>query len=228
MNILGLEKLSLVDFPNCVAAVIFTGGCNFRCPFCHNAGLVEDKYQKIETSEVMDYLIARKKMLDGVVISGGEPTIQSDLVPFIKSVKEMGYKVKLDTNGTNPDVLESLVEQKLVDYVAMDIKNSLDMYSTTTGIANLNTSKVQKSLNILKKGEVDYELRTTLISNFHTRENIEKMAEELQGVKRLYLQKFVDNENCIKSGLSEVSKEVAEEFKHILENNGITTKLRGY
>ena len=129
MNILGIEKLSLVDYPNNVCAVLFTGGCNFKCPFCHNSGIVESEFKPLNNIEILDFLECRKKFLDGVCVSGGEPTLQPDLVDFIRKIKNMGYKVKLDTNGTNPNVLENLISLKLIDYVAMDIKNSLDKYS---------------------------------------------------------------------------------------------------
>lgn len=228
MKIYGLEKLSLVDFGSYAAAVVFTGGCNFRCPYCHNAGLATCQVETLDNNEVMEYLKSRKKLLDGVVVSGGEPTLNADLIDFLKELKAMGYKVKLDTNGTNPIMLKEIIDKNLVDYVAMDIKNSLNSYAETIGIQNYNTSKIEESIKILKQNKVDYEFRTTLVLGLHTLESITKMAEELKGAKRLFLQHFVDNGGCLKSGLQEIPKASAEEFKKVLTGYGIDTKLRGY
>lgn len=228
MKIFGLEKLSLVDFPNLTAAVLFTGGCNFRCPFCHNAGLVSKEYKPLENAEIIDYLKKRKGLLDGVVVSGGEPTLELGLLDFLKSLKEMGYKVKLDTNGTSPTILQKAIGDGLVDYVAMDIKNALDYYPQTTGVSGLNVTNVKKSIAILLAGSVDYEFRTTLVDGLHTKERMAQMVKEIKGAKKLYLQHFVDNGGCITSGLSDISKSEAESFKKIFIDNNINCELRGY
>lgn len=229
MKIYGLQKLTLVDYPGYSAAIIFTGGCNFRCPFCHNAGLVEKEYPELSIEEVMAYLTKRKGLLDAVVISGGEPTLQNDLVSFVSTLKEMGYKIKLDTNGTNPTMLKQLLEKQLLDYVAMDIKNSFEEYSVTAGITNKAViDNIKESLRVLKESGVDYELRTTLVAGLHSAESITQMASDIKGAKKLFLQHFVDNGGCIKGGLGDISKLEAEEFKQIFENHNIETKLRGY
>lgn len=228
MEILGLEKVSFVDYEGLVCATVFTGGCNFFCPFCHNSGLVKKESIRIEEDYILDYLKNRKKLLDAVTISGGEPTLQVDLIEFIKKVKNIGYKVKLDTNGTNPNVLRELITQKLIDYVAMDIKNNFDDYLSITGINISYVENVKKCLKILHESGIDYELRTTLVKGFHEESNIEKMAEDLKGEKLLYLQKFVDSGACNKSGLAEIPKDKALEYKNILNKTIQNVILRGY
>ena len=228
MKILGLEKVSLVDYEEKICATIFTGGCNFFCPFCHNSGIVTSQVEPIEEREVLEYLASRKSLLDAVTISGGEPTLQPDLIEFIAKIKQMGFLVKLDTNGTNPEVLKTLIDKKLVDYVAVDVKNNFDDYLLITGLKQFDFSKVKTSLKLLLESNVDYELRTTLVKEFITQRNIKKMAEELKGHKILYLQKFVDSDSCIKRNLNEIPKEEALKFKNILETKIDKVILRGY
>lgn len=228
MEILGIEKVSMVDYKDKISATIFTGGCNFRCPFCHNSGIVEKKYNYYSEDEILEYLKDRKKLLDAVVISGGEPTLQKDLPRFIKAVRALGYLVKLDTNGTNPQMLEMLLQDNLIDYVAIDIKNDFSNYSVITGVPNPNTEAIKKSLALLKKFSVDYELRTTLVKEFHTQKNIEKLSEDLKGEKLLYLQKFKLSEGVFNQALHEVPKVEAEKFQEILKKNIKNVILRGY
>lgn len=228
MEILGIEKVSMVDYQDKICATIFTGGCNFRCPFCHNSGIVEGDYSPINTEEIFEYLENRKKLLDGVVISGGEPTLQRDLPLFAERVKSIGYLVKLDTNGTNPFVLERLLKDKLIDYAAIDIKNDFAHYGLVAGVANPAVENIKKSLALLKQYGVPYELRTTLIGEFHNIENIKQMAEELKGEKVLYLQKFKISDGVFNKNLTEVSKEEAEEFRKILSKTIERVELRGY
>ena len=228
MEILGIEKVSMVDYKDKISATIFTGGCNFRCPFCHNSGIVEKKYNYYSEDEILEYLKDRKKLLDAVVISGGEPTLQKDLPRFIKAVRALGYLVKLDTNGTNPQMLEMLLQDKLIDYVAIDIKNDFSNYSVITGVPNPNTEAIKKSLALLKKFSVDYELRTTIVKEFHTQKNIEKLSEDLKGEKLLYLQKFKLSEGVFNQTLHEVPKVEAEKFQEILKKNIKNVILRGY
>jgi len=227
MKIYGLEKLSMVDFGSLCSAVIFTGGCNFRCPFCHNSGLVNLDVNPLDEQEVFDYLSSRKKLLDGVVVSGGEPTLYPDLPEFIKKIKDLGYKVKLDTNGTNYAMLKKLIDEKLVDFVAMDIKNSLELYPVTAG-TTCGQNDIVKSIELLKSDVVDYEFRTTLIDGFHTEKSVDEMGKLVKGAKRMYLQKFVDNGTTLKSGLKEVPKSQAEQFKNILSKYVTSVTLRGY
>jgi len=228
LKILGIEKVSFVDFEGKICATIFTGGCNLCCPFCHNAGIVNCSYQAYQENEILEYLKERKSLLDAVTISGGEPTLQPDLIEFIKKIKGLRYLVKLDTNGTNPEVLQKLIEENLLDYVAMDIKNNFEDYSEITGTKNFVADKIKRSLNILTNSGILYELRTTLVKGYHERQNIEKLAQDLKGQNLLYLQKFVDGDTCIKTGLQEVSKGLALEYKQILETTIDNVILRGY
>lgn len=228
MEILGLEKVSFVDYEGYVCATIFTGGCNFMCPFCHNSAIVNKQVNLIEEKQVIDYLASRTKLLDAVTISGGEPTLQTDLKEFIRKVKALGYKIKLDTNGTFPNKVKELLDEKLIDYVAMDIKTCFNDYPLVTGL-NFNwSSKVKETLNILKESKIPYELRTTLVNEFHSENAIKKMAENLKGEKKLYLQKFVDSGECLGSGLSEVEKQTALKYLNILLESIDEVNLRGY
>lgn len=228
MRILGLEKVSMVDYPKKICATIFTGGCDFKCVFCHNSGIVNEDYTPYQVEEILEYLESRKKLLDAVTISGGEPTIQTDLEDFIIKIREMGFLVKLDTNGSHPSVLKNLIDKNLLDYVAMDIKNNFSSYGEISGNPNFDVNRVKESLKILQESNVEYELRTTLVAHYHTEENIKKMANELAGEKLLYLQKFKDCDTCIKSNLEAVPKSQAEEFQKILSKKIENVILRGY
>lgn len=230
MNICGFEKFSLVDYDNYVTCTVFTKGCNFVCPFCHNSSLVlKEKFaENIPEEDVFSYLKKRKGMVDAVCISGGEPTLQPDLKEFIKKVKKMGFKVKLDSNGTKPELLKELIDEKLVDYIAMDIKNSLGKYAQTVGLNTIDLTPITKSINLLKKSNIDYEFRTTLINEFHTKNDIEKIAELVKGAKNYALQKFVDNGECITHNLTEVDKEVVDSYVEIVKPFVNNVKVRGY
>lgn len=230
MKILGMEKLSLVDFDNHIAATVFTGGCNFRCPYCHNAPLVLDPAGQDALSEeyIFDYLKKRKGVLQGVAITGGEPTLMPDLKEFILKVRELGYEVKLDSNGTRPDVLASFIEEKIVDYIAMDIKNSKERYAETVDVENFDLSPVEESVKLLKKGNVEYEFRTTLVKEFISADDIRGIADWLAGAKRYFLQHFKDSGNCIREDLHEVDEKTAEEWKTIAEKKIARVALRGY
>lgn len=195
MLISGVQKFTMLDYPEKIAAIIFTPGCNMRCGFCHNKEFVLPKeIKKIKPSfipqkAVLNFLESRKGKLDGVVISGGEPTVQPNLKQFINKVREMGFLVKLDTNGNLPDVLKDLVNNGLLDYVAMDVKTTLANYESLVG--NLvKPDNIKESINFLKKGSVPYEFRTTVIDEIHTNELIKEMAELMRGADKLYLQKF--------------------------------------
>lgn len=204
-KIAGFNKLSLLDYPGKMACIIFTKGCNFKCNYCHNSSLVLDKkIPLISHEEIFDYLEKRKNVLEGVVISGGEPTIQKGLVEFITKIKEIGYKVKLDTNGSNPKILKELIEKSLVDYVAMDIKNVFEKYNLTTD-STVNINNIKKSIDILKENKIDFEFRTTIVREYHTLEDIKKLIEYTSGYK-YYLQNFEDNDTVIKSGLTPFTK----------------------
>lgn len=227
MKISGLQKLSLVDFDGHISATIFTSGCNFACPFCHNAGLVESTEPDISKNEILEYLEKRKNILDSVCITGGEPTLHNDLPEFIKSIKNLGYIIKLDSNGTNPEMLKYLVENKLIDYIAMDIKNSKDNYNLTIA-KNMSLEKIEKSVDYIMKSGIDYEFRTTLVLGYHTEKSIKEIGKWIRGAKKYYLQKFVDSGNCLQSNLEAINKEDAILFKNILEKYIANVNLRGY
>lgn len=228
MRVHGLQKLTLVDFPGLTAAILFTGGCNFRCPFCQNGSLVLNPEGEpvIEEEEIFDYLKKRKKLLEGVVITGGEPTIEEDLIPFIIKVKNLGYKVKLDTNGFRPMILKEAVEKARVDYVAMDIKNSLDAYGETCGIPNINTEPIKESIEYLKSGIVDYEFRTTVVKELHKKENFEKIASLLSGALRYFLQSYIDSEDVINRNFTSPDIEELNSYIDILKNDIKNVQVR--
>lgn len=229
MNIAGIQKLSLVDFDGVASATIFTYGCNFRCPFCHNGELVTKSQQNaISEDEVLNFLSNRKKLLDGVCVTGGEPTMQKDLVDFIAKIRKIGYLIKLDTNGTNPAMLEELIDKNLINYVAMDIKNTFEKYPLTVGVQNLDTQNIRDSVEILNKNKVAFEFRTTIIKEFHNDKDITGLAKIVKFATKYFLQKYVDNDNCITKGFTAVEVEKAKEYLELLKNNGVNAFLRGY
>ena len=229
MKIQGLQKLTLLDYPGKLGCTIFTAGCNFRCPFCHNAALVtriEDE-NDIPTEEVLAFLKKRKGMLEGVCISGGEPLLQEDIVDFIQQVKRLGYLVKLDTNGSDGDKLKTLVEEKWIDYVAMDIKNAPERYGETIGIQNAPIEQVLASVDFLLKDKVDYEFRTTVVREFHTREDIAEIGRWITGAKRYFLQKFEDSGDLIGIGCRTYSDEIMQQALGIVQEYVPNAQLRG-
>ena len=223
----GIEKLSLVDFDGYISCTLFTSGCNYRCPFCHNSPLIKEQ-PSLNMEEILNYLSARKKMLDAVVITGGEPTLHKELPSVLKQIKDLGYIIKLDTNGTNPKMLKELIDKKLIDYVAMDIKASSNCYSLVTGVINPLLDNIKESINILKTSNINFEFRTTLVKEFHTLDSINEMKELVSGAKKLYLQKFVLRDTCLNQKLHEVDLETAKCYKSILEEVVETVNLRGY
>lgn len=222
----GLQKLTLLDYPNHMACTVFTQGCNLRCPFCHNASLVCHNDNLVDESEVLDLLKKRKGVLEGICISGGEPLMQKDVVEFVTKVKQMGYKVKLDTNGTNYDKLKYLVENNLVDYVAMDVKNSKELYSVTCG-CDVDLETVCKCVDLLKQGKVDYEFRTTLCHPLHDHDSVKDMAEWLKDAKHWYLQQFVDSGNLLGEGVCGFDKGNMEALHRVAVDVCPTAQLRG-
>jgi len=189
-----LQKLTLIDYPGHIAATVFTVGCNFRCPFCHNPELVSSiEYQvsSILERDFFDFLESRRGKLEGVCITGGEPAIQPDIVEFIRRIKKMGYKVKLDTNGARPDILRLLYAKKLLDYVAMDIKNSPEKYNSTTN-SKVDIERIKLSVNLIRNSGVDYEFRTTAVPGLHKEEDFAKIGKWLEGAKKYVLQAFED------------------------------------
>ena len=214
MRILGLQKLSLVDFPGKVAATVFTGGCDLRCPFCHNAPLVLPGRgtSALDAGGVLDFLASRRGLLDGVVLSGGEPLLQPDAADFLAEVKAMGFSVKLDTNGCHPDALADILDRRLADYVAMDIKNSLEKYPWTVGVPGFDTAPVERSARLLMEGPADYEFRTTLVRPFHEVGDMETIGRWLRGARRYYLQAFVDSGDLVGGGCVPFTPEEMEGF----------------
>lgn len=229
MKIFGMQKLSLVDYDGHMATTIFTGGCNFACPFCHNAGLVTqiDTTTEIAKNEIFEHLKKRQGIIDAVVISGGEPTLQLGLIDFAKNVKSLGLPIKLDTNGTNPKVIKELVELGLVDYIAMDIKNSPTKYPLTVGKA-VDTKTIMESINYIMSCGVDYEFRTTMVSELHDPSDIVAMGKMIKGAKKWFLQKYVDSENCIARGFHEIKKSDIVKMQEIAKEYVKNTLLRGY
>lgn len=194
MKIGGLQKLTLIDYPGKLAATIFLTTCNFRCPWCYSSELVlPEKIKKqpqISEKEVFEFLKEKKGLIDGVVLCGGEPTMSKGLVELIKKIKKEGFFAKLDTNGSDPKTLEKLIKERLVDYVAMDIKATKEKYKEVTG-SKIDVKKIQKSIDILKEGKIDYEFRTTVVPGFHEKEDLLKMARWISGAKKYYLQDFL-------------------------------------
>lgn len=225
----GLDKLSLLDYEDKMSCVLFSKACNFRCPFCHNGLTVLEADEYIPWEEIMKYLKLRKGMLDAVVVSGGEPTLLPNLIDKLKDIKSLGYGIKLDTNGTNPDLVKQYIDSHLIDYVAMDIKNSEDKYPLTAGVKSIDMANIKKSIKLLKESGIAYEFRTTLVNEFHNNiDDIKGIGELIKGARIIYLQKFVDREGCIQKGLHEVEEEKAKEYKKILEGFVNKVELRGY
>lgn len=201
MNIAGLQKMTLLDYPGKIACTVFLPGCNLRCPFCHNASLVlpERLQAEITQEDFLAFLQNRKRMLDGVCITGGEPTLHRDLPQLIRAIRDLGLSVKLDTNGSRPEVLKALLEDGLLDYVAMDIKNSPQKYSGTCGGIDI-LPQVEQSIRLLMEGSADYEFRTTVLHPWHTPDDLAKIGQWISGAKRYFIQAFVDSGDLIGSG----------------------------
>ena len=213
MKLAGIQKLTLLDFPSLVACIIFTKGCNFRCPFCHNASLVCGESDFLSEEDALEFLLRRKGILEGVVVTGGEPLLHSDIPDFLKRIKELEYKIKLDTNGTNPEMLQRLIEDHLVDYVAMDIKNSPGEYASATGNVPLDMDAIERSKELLLSGVVNYEFRTTVVKGIHTEKSMKELFEWIRGAEKYFLQQYKITDDIIApSGLSEFSPEEMSEF----------------
>ncbi len=229
MEIHGLNKLTLLDYPSQTACTVFTGGCNFRCPFCHNRSLVLNPASQplIDEGQFFSFLKKRKGVLDGVCITGGEPTCQADLFDFIKKIKELGYLVKLDTNGSHPLILKKLIDARLLDYVAMDIKNCLRLYPLSVGIETFDVKPIKESASLLLSNIVDYEFRTTVVEEFNTTESFIEISEWLSGAKKYFLQAFKDSGDLINNTLHAVDKEKILDFAHILQKTIAEVEIRG-
>lgn len=228
MKIAGLQKLTLLDYPEKTACTVFTVGCNFRCPFCHNAELaVGGEQANVSEDEVMDYLVSRRGKIDGVCITGGEPLLQSDVLEFMERVRSNGFLVKLDTNGSIYDKLKTIVDGKLCDYIAMDIKNVPEKYNISAGCIS-DTENIIKSVELLKNGGVEYEFRTTVVKQLNRAEDFAEIAKWLNGAKRYYLQQFRDSERVMERGYSAYSDAEMRAIRDIVIDNGLSSCcLRG-
>lgn len=227
----GLQKVTLLDYPNYMASTIFTSGCNFKCPYCHNKDLVfiPEDYQFFDPEEVIAYLESREGIIDGVCISGGEPLMQEGLEEYIKDIKDLGYLVKLDTNGYYPERLKALLDTGMIDMVAMDVKNSKEKYARTVGIneENFDISKIEESIKILLESPVETEFRTTVIKEFHEKEDLIEIAKWIQGCDHYYLQQYVESENVIHPGWTPYNKEEMEKLRQVVSMYLDQVELRG-
>ena len=234
MKISGLQKLTLLDFPGRVACTVFLGGCNLRCPFCHNSQLLGgDAEELMDSGALLDFLRKRQGVLDGVCITGGEPTLHADLPELLRSIRALGYAIKLDTNGTNPSMLRRLIDEGLVDYVAMDVKNGPDHYAETVGIEGFSLAAIEESIRILLEDKTDYELRTTVVLPLHSEDSIAAMSAWLTALgdgkkaKRLYLQPFVDRDTVPVAGLCAPEADTLSAFVGLLQSCADYVTLRG-
>lgn len=225
----GFQKMTMLDFPGYVACTVFTSGCNFRCPFCHNALLVTDitDDEVYTENDILSYLEKRKGVIEGICISGGEPLLHDGIYDFIKKVKATGMLVKLDTNGTFPDRLEKLINDELVDYVAMDIKNSPDKYTLTAGVSSVDIDNVRKSVDILLRGDVGYEFRTTVVKELHTPEDMIEIGKFIQNADKYYIQHFIDSDRNICRGFTSLTREEMDNFKETVRQYVKIAELRG-
>lgn len=227
MKIAGIQKLTLLDFPSHTACTVFTAGCNFRCPFCHNSDILVNANQTISQQEFFEFLSSRKGKLDGVCVSGGEPCLQKDLIDFIKQIKQLGFKVKLDTNGSLTSVLEQILSQNLCDYVAMDIKNIPEKYNLSCG-GMVNVQNVKNSVELLKNSGIPFEFRTTVVKELNQISDFSKIANWIMGAPAYYLQAYKHSEKVLKQGYSAYSDAEMHEIQKTVINAGFKNcYLRG-
>ena len=228
MKIAGMQKLTLLDFPGKTACTIFTPGCNLRCPFCHNAALVThiDPNSTLSTAEVLSFLKKRQGLLEGVCITGGEPLLQADILPFMEEIKALGYALKLDTNGTNPALLKTILDAGVVDYVAMDIKSSPERYALVSGVP-VEMDAIRTSVSLLIGGTTPYEFRTTVVKGLHIVDDFAAIGEFIRGASHYYIQNFVDSGDLIQPGFTAFSREELENFQEIVAPFVQKVSLRG-
>lgn len=228
MKLSGMQKLTLLDFPGKMACTLFTPGCNFLCPFCHNSSLVTDIDEHfIKAEEVLRFLSTRQGILEGVCITGGEPLLQKDIEDFMREIKDMDFLVKLDTNGSFPHKLEGIIEEGLVDYVAMDVKNSPEFYAETIGKTAFDLSSVNESVELLKEGRVPYEFRTTVTKNFHNLKSLLEIADWISGCDSYYLQQFVNSGQLIDETITGYTDEELKALYREVKRKLPCTQLRG-
>lgn len=228
MKLYGLQKMTLLDFPGRVACTVFTGGCQFRCPYCHNFELAEQTAPVLmDSEELFSFLEKRRGLLDGVAVTGGEPTLNPDLPDFLRRVRSAGFATKLDTNGMNPSMLKTILEEGLADYIAMDIKNSPGKYAATVGLPEVNLEPIRESVRLLLEGKTDYEFRTTVVEEFHEAADFEEIACWIAGARRYFLQCFTDRDTVPFGNLHAPTKEALESYARILLPHVPETHLRG-
>ena len=229
MKIYGINKTTLLDYPGHVPATIFTGGCNMRCPFCHNSGLVlvPEQQPEISEDEALTFLRKRKGILEGVCITGGEPTLQTDLESFIRRIRELGYLIKLDTNGYRPKVLGHLLDRGLLDYVAMDIKASRERYGIACGLPDMELAPIEESVELLKSSRITYEFRTTVVKGIHSPEEFTAIGQWLQGCRTYYLQSYRDSDQVMRPGYESFDPGELENMRKRAAEYIPQTALRG-
>lgn len=228
MDIHGLQKLTLLDYPGQVACTVFIGGCDFRCPFCHNWELVDGSYAPImDDRALLTFLEKRKGLLDGVCITGGEPLLHRELPELMAAIRKLGFHIKLDTNGAHPAYLERILKEKLADYIAMDIKNSPEHYGETIGRPNFDLTPVYESVHLLMNSEIDYEFRTTVIEQLHSSSDFFAIADWIKGARCYYLQPFTDRDTVPMAGLCAPSADVMERYAAIVRTTVPNTNIRG-
>ena len=230
MKIAGLMKMTLLDYPGQVACTVFTSGCNFRCPFCHNASLVlpeRSNGEEYSEEDFFAFLTKRANILDGVCISGGEPLLHKDITTFIRRIKAMGFKVKLDTNGSDPDALRVLLDEGIVDFVAMDIKNSPEEYAVTCGLMNAPVEDVGESIRLLLSGRVPFEFRTTVVDELHDEKRMRKLAQWISGAPRYFLQAYTDTDDVIEKGYHTCSEQKMNDILRAVAEFVPAVEIRG-
>ena len=229
MNICGYQKTTLLDYPGHVAATVFTGGCNFRCPFCHNAELITPPFSSslISEDEIFTFLKKRKNILSGIYITGGEPTLQPDLPQFIEKVRSLGYKIKLDTNGYRPEIISDLLDKNLLDYIAMDLKAGYSNYSKVCGVDNFHMTIINKSISIIEHSGINYEFRTTVVKEFRSEQDFQEISKMISSKSPYYIQSFKDSDNVLTSGLSSCDTDTLNFYLSLVKKNIPNSSLRG-
>lgn len=228
MKIHGLQKMTLLDYPGHVACTVFLGGCDFRCPFCHNFELIDGRQRPVmEDEEFFSFLEKRKGLLDGVAITGGEPLLHADIPLFITRIRDMGYKVKLDTNGYHPDLLKKIIDDNLVNYIAMDIKNSPSKYARASGLESIDMEKIDTCIHLIMNSGIPYEFRTTVTGELHSCDDFEEIGKLIRGADAYYLQQFVDRDTVPDRSLSAPTSESMREFLEIASKYVKSAYLRG-
>ena len=228
MKIHGLQKMTLLDFPGRVACTVFLGGCDMRCPFCHNAELIDGSAPAVmEEEELLAFLRKRQGLLEGVAITGGEPLLRPDIMPLMEKIRDLGYPVKLDTNGTHPDRLRQIIDRGLAAYVAMDIKNSPERYAETAGLEKLDLEPVRESVSLLMEGRTDYEFRTTTVAELHDAESFREIGAWIRGAERYFLQKFTDRDTVPFGGFHAPEDDRMREYLAVAREYVPTAALRG-